>query len=93
MSGDNMFEEELLKQPDWLNSSQGVLSMLQVCLGDFSKIIDLNILDPFTQAVIEKAMTGSVRAQTMQGVQDFSVALAPTKDAVPEPTPTTPAVK
>ena len=93
MSGDNMFEEELLKQPDWLNSSQGVLSMLQVCLGDFSKIIDLNILDPFTQAVIEKAMTGSVSAQTMQGVQDFSVALAPTKDAVPEPTPTTPAVK
>ena len=91
MSGDNMFEEELLAQPDWLNSSQGIINMLQACLGDFSKIIPLNILDPFTQAVLEKSINGSVSPLTLQGVTDFSVALAPTKNAL-TPSDNTPLV-
>ncbi|WP_252120563.1 hypothetical protein [Candidatus Chromulinivorax destructor] len=76
-SGDNMFEEELLKQPDWLNTSQGVIAMLQACLGDFSKIINLNILDPYTQAILEKTLNGSVSSQTSQTVSDLSAAMVP----------------
>ena len=76
-SGDNIFEEELLKQPDWLNSSQGIISMTQACCGDFSKLINLNILDPFTQAIIEKTINGSVSAQTAQTVKDLYAAIVP----------------
>lgn len=76
-SGDNIFEEELLKQPDWLNSAQGVISMVQACLGDFSKIVGLYILDPFTQAILEKTVLGSISVQTAQDVQDLSLIIAP----------------
>jgi len=81
-SGDNIFEEELLKQPDWLNVPQKIIGMLQACLGDFSKILSLNIFDPYTQAILEKSLTGSISQLTMLGIQDFSTALTPTKDTV-----------
>lgn len=86
-SGDNMFEEELLKQPDWLNSSQGVIAMLQACLGDFSKIINLNILDPYTQAILEKTLNGSVSSQTSQTVSDLSTAIASTSVSLTQDVP------
>lgn len=86
-SGDNMFEEELLKQPDWLNSSQGVIAMLQACLGDFSKIINLNILDPYTQAILEKTLNGSVSSQTSQTVSDLSNAIASTSVSLTQDAP------
>lgn len=85
-SGDNMFEEELLKQPDWLNSSQGVIEVLQACLGDFSKLINLNVLDPFTQAIIEKTIHGSVSKQTAQTVSSLSAAIAPSSTSTSDTT-------
>ena len=77
-SGKNIYEEGLLKQPDWLNSSQGIIGMLQACLGDFSQIMSLNILDPFTQAIVETAVNGSVDQKTVNIVKDLSAGLTST---------------
>ena len=54
------FVQELLPQPDWLNSQEGITKMLQACLGDFSALLDPifdteNILDPCIQCIIGKA--------------------------------------
>lgn len=57
-SGSNIFEEELIPQPDWLNSWNGIVKILRVCFGDFSALLskelaDQNILDPFMQSMLQ----------------------------------------
>lgn len=56
---DYIYEQELLPQPDWLNSQEGIIKMLQACLGDFSRLLDPafeneEILDPCIQCIINK---------------------------------------
>lgn len=55
-SGANFFQEELLAQPDWLNSWSGVVNILAACFGDFSALIGLGILDPCMEALIHNAV-------------------------------------
>lgn len=56
-----IYVQELLPQPAWLNSQEGITKMLQACLGDFSALLDPvffqyeNILDPCIQCIITKA--------------------------------------
>ena len=52
-SGKGLFQEELLVQPDWLNNWIGISKIIKGCLGDFSAIKDLGILDPCTELLIE----------------------------------------
>lgn len=53
-----IYQQQLLAQPDWMNSSRGIMNMLRACLGDFSAlladpdIVKEDILDPCTKHVI-----------------------------------------
>jgi hypothetical protein len=54
------YSQELLPQPKWLNSSQGILLMLRACLGDFSAVLDpifddAYILDPCIECITRNA--------------------------------------
>ncbi len=44
--GENLFEEELLYEPEWLSSWAGIVRIMRACFGDFSALVGLNILDP-----------------------------------------------
>lgn len=50
--GDNIYEQQIIAQPEWLNSWQGVVKVLQACFGDFSQLVGMNILDPVMEALI-----------------------------------------
>lgn len=51
-SGQNLFEEQLIAEPEWLNSWDGVCKILRACFGDFSALIGLDILDPCMESLI-----------------------------------------
>lgn len=53
--GQNLFEEELLQQPEWLNNQQGCVKILSACLGNSSALIGMGILDQTLETVIAKA--------------------------------------
>jgi hypothetical protein len=53
----DLYEQEILKQPAWLNSQQGVITMMRACLGDISAVMGMNILDPCVESVIAKAQS------------------------------------
>lgn len=59
-SGENLFQEELLKQPDWLNSEEGILKILRACLGDFTALLDMNILNCYMENLIHNALNLSI---------------------------------
>ena len=66
-----LYIQELLPQPAWLNSMEGVMKMVQACLGDFSKLLDplfINegILDPCLQCIIQN---GSLKAGLVSASQ------------------------
>ncbi len=54
-----LYEQKILGQPDWLNSKEGVINMLRVCLGDFATALTLNepIFDPSLKYIFTKALT------------------------------------
>lgn len=52
--GQNLFEEELLPQPGWLNNQTGSLRILSACLGDFSALIGMGILDETIESILKK---------------------------------------
>ncbi|MBI2353336.1 hypothetical protein HYV11_03805 [Candidatus Dependentiae bacterium] len=56
-SGANFFQEELVAQPEWLNSWQGVERILKACFGDFSALVGLQILDPCMEHLIANAIS------------------------------------
>ncbi len=58
-TGSNYFQEELLKQPDWLNSETGVLNILRACLGDFTALLGMNILDCCMETLITNGLNPS----------------------------------
>lgn len=60
--GDNIFEQIIIAQPDWLNSWQGILQIMRACYGDFTALVGMEILDPVMEALI----TNVSRAQQGQ---------------------------
>ncbi|MCX5923134.1 MAG: hypothetical protein NTU89_01060 [Candidatus Dependentiae bacterium] len=56
-SGANLFEEELIAQPEWLNSWEGVAKILGACFGDFSALLGLEILDPCMESLVENIVS------------------------------------
>ena len=50
--GQNLYEQEILMEPEWMSSSTGIINILQACLGDLYKLVGLSILDPITETVI-----------------------------------------
>ncbi len=50
--GENLFEEELLYEPEWLSSWTGVVRIMRACFGDFSALVGLNILDPCLESFV-----------------------------------------
>lgn len=67
-----LYTQELLPQPDWLNSVEGIMKMLQVCLGDFSSLLDPvfaneDILDPCLECIVYNA---SVKAGLLGSSSD-----------------------
>jgi hypothetical protein len=54
------YTQELLPQPDWLNSVDGVMKMLQACVGNFAALLDPifaqeDILDPCLECIVRNA--------------------------------------
>jgi len=56
-SGKNYFQEELLRQPEWLNSWDGIIKILRACFGDFTAILGMGILDPCMEALIQNGVS------------------------------------
>lgn len=50
--GQNLYEQELLMEPEWMGSTTGIINILRACLGDLHKLVGLSILDPITETVI-----------------------------------------
>ena len=50
--GQNLYEQELLMEPEWMGSATGIINILRACLGDLHKLVGLSILDPITETVI-----------------------------------------
>lgn len=55
-SGDNMFEEELIAEPKWLGSWEGISKILRACFGDFSALLGMEILDPCMESLIHNVL-------------------------------------
>lgn len=56
----NMYTQEVIPQPDWLNSYDGVMMMLRACLGDFTALYSTQlrsefIIDPCLTCIILKS--------------------------------------
>lgn len=56
----NMYSQEVKKQPAWLNNTEGVMLMLRACLGDYSALLDPRlqqeeILDPCIRCIVINA--------------------------------------
>ncbi len=54
--GENLFEQILIPQPDWLNSWDGILNIMRACYGDFTAILGMGILDPCMEALITNVL-------------------------------------
>lgn len=64
--GDNIFEQILIAQPEWLNSWEGILNIMRACYGDFTAIAGMGILDPCMEALVTtvQSMTGKAPANS-----------------------------
>jgi hypothetical protein len=78
----HMFTQQILQQPTWLNSYEGVMLMLRACLGDFTTLFDPIfkdelILDPCMRCIIMNSaikagiMTSTQATQVCQECQDY----------------------
>lgn len=79
-----IYTQELLPQPKWLNSVEGVMKMLQACLGDFSALFDPvfaqeAILDPCLQCIIRN---GAIKAGLVSGPDESCKACSAFIDAI-----------
>lgn len=70
MTVSSLHEQELLKEPDWLNTQDGILKILKGCLGDFSQLIGMGILDPCNEALLLKANNPVQAPTTVSGWQN-----------------------
>jgi len=55
-TGSVLFEEELLAQPAWLNSQNEIIKVVRGCMGDFSAIVGMGIIDTTLETIIQKAV-------------------------------------
>ncbi len=53
-TGSVFFEQEILAQPTWLNHEEGILKVLCGCLGSFSELIGLKIIDTTLEKILTK---------------------------------------
>jgi hypothetical protein len=51
-----LYAQEVSTQPDWLNNPDGILKMTRACLGDFTQLIGMGILDPCVETTLAKAL-------------------------------------
>ncbi len=53
-----LYEQELKGQPEWLNSEQGILKMIRICMGDFASglTLDETLFDPVLHFIFMKAL-------------------------------------
>jgi hypothetical protein len=78
-TGPVLFEQELLAQPEWLNSQNGNIRILRACLGDFSALVGTGILDIVTETVIQKSMNPDAKISPQASAKRKNSALAPAK--------------
>ena len=71
----DLYEQEILKQPDWLNSKNGILTIMRGCLGDIGALVGMNILDPCTESIIIKAQTASTKGNVQSQQCAHNIAL------------------
>lgn len=69
-----LYAQELLPQPAWMNSTDGIIKMLRACLGDFSMILDPlfareTILDPCLECIVRNS---AIQAGTAGNTDDGS---------------------
>jgi len=55
-SGAEIVQETILKQPDWLNTEAGILNILRACMGDFTALLGMGILDCCMESLINNAL-------------------------------------
>lgn len=60
--GDNIFEQIIIAQPDWLNSWDGILKIMRACYGDFTAIAGMGILDPCMEALVTTVQSKTGKA-------------------------------
>lgn len=65
----SLHEQELLKEPGWLGTQEGILKLLKACLGDFSQILGMGILNPCNEAIILRAMNPDISTDAIPGWQ------------------------
>jgi hypothetical protein len=53
-TGPVLFEQEILAQPEWLNNEEGIMQVLQGCLGNFSELVGLKILNTSLEKILQK---------------------------------------
>lgn len=73
MAKGTIYSQEIVPQPNWLNSYQGIMTMLRACLGDFSALLDpifndYPILDPCIRCIVTNA-AATVNITTAQSCQ------------------------
>lgn len=62
-TGPALFEQELLAQPAWLNTQDGSVRILRACLGDFSALMGMGILDEEIELILKKTGIEQVSAK------------------------------
>lgn len=55
-SGNRLFEQELLVEPDWLRQQEEIINIARACLGDFTALLGKRILTTETEALITQIM-------------------------------------
>jgi len=73
-AGPILLEQELLGQPQWMNTQQETLRVLSGALGDFSALVNMGIIDSTLESVIKKATKGQAQ----------KTSLVPSKKALPQ---------
>lgn len=92
----NMYSQQVKSQPDWLNSTDGIILMLRACLGDYTAVFqpelkNEKILDPCISCIIMNAANTAGLMQIDQTVcTDCNDYLKFLKDLIKKEEPVTP---
>ena len=92
------YAQEIKKQPEWLNSTQGIIAMLGACLGDYSTLVGMDVLSPCTERILCAALGQACSGLSSAGCQaemalieqtqqQYMQALQGTKQPPPPPPP------
>lgn len=65
------YMQELIKEPVWLSTKDGVTRMIRACLGDFSQLVGLGILEPELESMITKALNLNPSASVSNGTNSI----------------------